>query len=287
MHDNDTMRTMTNPSLSRTPLLWLMLVMMLMGALHWAKTASTANSFLAAETATAHMRNPLALLEKSNFAQKDTPGASVAAKGAGVADKLGDAAKAADELADAAKTLDKLEDAAKAADELEDVAKTLDKLEDAAKVLDNAGDAAQAVQYWEELLSRIAQIDSKLVGKAQELIAEIKSLPELTGKTVGEVRKMLHDLGYTVVRSDPELGVGVVWTKNLGNGFTSVVRADKGSGKVGMADEFLHFHKEGVPSSFVNKGNFKPDAPVFKFDDLGNKSFPTNWPGNHIQAKMP
>jgi len=81
MHDNDTMRTMTNPSLSRTPLLWLMLVMMLMGALHWAKTASTANSFLAAETATAHMRNPLALLEKSNFAQKDTPGASVAAKG--------------------------------------------------------------------------------------------------------------------------------------------------------------------------------------------------------------
>jgi len=58
-----------------------MLALLFMGALNWAKTASTANSFLAAESLAAHMRNPLALLEKSGFDQKGTSGASVATKG--------------------------------------------------------------------------------------------------------------------------------------------------------------------------------------------------------------
>ena len=58
-----------------------MLALLFMGALNWAKTASTANSFLAAESLAAHTRNPLPLLEKSGFAQKDTSGASVEVKG--------------------------------------------------------------------------------------------------------------------------------------------------------------------------------------------------------------
>jgi len=47
-NDNDTMRTI--PPLPRLLFLWLMLLALFMGALGWAKTASTANSFFAAET---------------------------------------------------------------------------------------------------------------------------------------------------------------------------------------------------------------------------------------------
>jgi len=84
------------------------------------------------------------------------------------------------------------------------------------------------------------------------------------------------------------LAVGEVWTKDLGNGLTSVVRADDGTGVIGRADQFAHFHKEGVPTSLVQKGNFPYDAPtVFKFDDFGNKSFLENFNGNHIKANGP
>jgi hypothetical protein len=58
-----------------------MLALLFMGAMNWAKTASTQNSFLAAQASAAHMRNPLPYLENSGFAQKGASGASVAAKG--------------------------------------------------------------------------------------------------------------------------------------------------------------------------------------------------------------
>jgi len=72
---------MTNPALSRWLLPWLMLLTVCLGALHWAKTAPPANSFLAAESSTAQARNALPLLGNPDFGLKDVSGASVGAKG--------------------------------------------------------------------------------------------------------------------------------------------------------------------------------------------------------------
>jgi len=97
----------------------------------------------------------------------------------------------------------------------------------------------------------------------------------------------LKGSGYTVASSSPALSgvipMGEVWTKDLGIGFTSVVRIDEGSGVIGRADEFPHSHKEVVPTSFVKNGNFNHfTTPVFRFDDSGEKSFFGNYKGNHI-----
>jgi len=109
----------------------------------------------------------------------------------------------------------------------------------------------------------------------------------MSGKSTQEVGSALRGGGYTVAPSSPELSgiipAGEVWTKDLGNGFTFVVRIDEGSGVIGRADEFPHSHKEAVPSSFVKNGNFNHfSAPVFRFDDSGEKSFLGNYKKNHI-----
>ena len=109
---------------------------------------------------------------------------------------------------------------------------------------------------------------------------------EQTGKSLQEVRSILRERGYTVAPNNPTIGgpVGEVWTKDLGNGFTAVVRADDGSGIANMADKLAHFHKEGMLTSFMKNGN---GPTAFRFDDLGAKSFLENWTGNHIPSGSP
>jgi hypothetical protein len=89
MPHNNAMRTMTNPYLPRMLLPWLMLLILCMGALNWAKTAPLANLSLAADSLAAHARNALPLLENLDFGMKGASGASVDAKGSATAADAG------------------------------------------------------------------------------------------------------------------------------------------------------------------------------------------------------
>jgi hypothetical protein len=77
--DNRAMRTM-NP-LPRVLLAWLMLAALLLGALNWARSASPANFFFAANSLAAHAHNSLMRQGNLGFDYKDVSDAPVAAQG--------------------------------------------------------------------------------------------------------------------------------------------------------------------------------------------------------------
>ena len=109
---------------------------------------------------------------------------------------------------------------------------------------------------------------------------ELGSLGKLNSMSKAEIQKTLSERGYTSV---PAKGGGEVWTKNLPDGNTAAVRVDPAMQRVkpkGFADEVPHAHKEIVPTSSVDGGNYKPSEVSSRLDDLGNPS--TNKADQHI-----
>ena len=64
---------------------------------------------------------------------------------------------------------------------------------------------------------------------------------------------------------------GTVWTKALSDGNTAAVRIDPAVTRPnprGWADEVPHVHKEIVPTSEIQNGNYKPSNSVVTLDDM-------------------
>ncbi len=82
-----------------------------------------------------------------------------------------------------------------------------------------------------------------------------------------DIAALLREKGYTDV---PANSGGTVWTKQLPDGNTAVVRLDPPAIRdvpKGFADEVAHAHKEIVPTTEVTNGNYKPSKSVTTLDD--------------------
>ena len=105
---------------------------------------------------------------------------------------------------------------------------------------------------------------------------EMASLPNFSGKTPGQIRRILRSRGYT---SSPAHSGGEIWMKNLPDGNTASIRIDPRKVRtppLGYADETPHFHKESVPTDKVSNGNYKPKHSVQYNDQDISSSKGTN-----------
>jgi RHS repeat-associated protein len=105
---------------------------------------------------------------------------------------------------------------------------------------------------------------------------EIETLPQYAGKTRAEIELDLVNKGYSPVSARSG---GTVWSKNMADGTTAIVRVDPAVTRTpskGWADERPHVHKESVSTSDMSNGDYGRDASVTKYDDANNISSPTS-----------
>jgi hypothetical protein len=101
---------------------------------------------------------------------------------------------------------------------------------------------------------------------------ELKKIGSLSGKDQKNIEADLVSRGYNSATAHSG---GKVLTKDLGNGRTMAVRLDPPTVRnppKGFADEVPHAHKESIPTSTVQNGNYPNGPHVRKFDDAGNTS---------------
>ncbi len=106
------------------------------------------------------------------------------------------------------------------------------------------------------------------LGLSCQAQAELDALGPLAGKSRTEIEAELRAKGYNAV---PAHSGGQVWTKPTADGTTAAVRLDPAevrSPPKGWADEVPHAHKEIVPSSAVQNGNY-PAKAATKLNDAG------------------
>jgi hypothetical protein len=120
-----------------------------------------------------------------------------------------------------------------------------------------------------------------LAGATQTTEGEIASLPEFAKMTREEIIAELESRRYHVTyASGSGTGEpGYVWTKEMPDGRTAVVRVDpvgqrrQANGRSVPRDWAAynpHAHKETVDSSAVTDGNYGPeDSSIVRFDDTG------------------
>jgi hypothetical protein len=131
----------------------------------------------------------------------------------------------------------------------------------------------------------------------------------LTGRTGSDIFDTAARAGWRLATAESG---GQVWTKNLDNGMTAVVRVDPpafGPGTrrpdpLGYADEVAHAHKEAVPTSEINapqldlthekfgqlagEGNFWFNAPGKEiYDDANEPIAEPNSPAGRVAAHIP
>ena len=111
--------------------------------------------------------------------------------------------------------------------------------------------------------------------RARTVEEELMVLGPLSGRRRRDIEKRLRQRGYTAV--DARSG-GKVWTKNMEDGNTILIRVDPANTtrNMGYADEVSHAHKESVSSSCISNGDYgREDRPnVTKYND-SNEPLPS------------
>ena len=102
--------------------------------------------------------------------------------------------------------------------------------------------------------------------RARTVEEELMVLGPLSGRRRRDIEKRLRQRGYTAV--DARSG-GKVWTKNMEDGNTILIRVDPANTtrNMGYADEVSHAHKEKVSTDKVRDGNYQTADTIF--DDNG------------------
>lgn len=167
------------------------------------------------------------------------------------------------------------EAAAVAAEAAEAVAVTAEAIEGTVAVTEATVAAVEATEATEAAAAtaEAAELEVAAEATAEEQKA-LEKLTEFNGKTEAEIEAKLQELGYDgPVTANSG---GKVYTKDLGNGRTIGVRLDPPQVRVepkGWADELPHAHKESVPTTAVQDGNYSYRTPnKLTFDDRGKIS---------------
>ena len=102
--------------------------------------------------------------------------------------------------------------------------------------------------------------------RAQTVEEELMVLGPLSGRRRRDIEKRLRQRGYTAV--DARSG-GKVWTKNMEDGNTILIRVDPANTtrNMGYADEVPNAHKEKIPTDKIRNGNYQTADTIF--DDNG------------------
>lgn len=91
---------------------------------------------------------------------------------------------------------------------------------------------------------------------------EMASLPNFSGKTPGQIRRILRSRGYT---SSPAHSGGEIWMKNLPDGNIASIRSDLSKVRtphLKYAGETSHFHKGSMSTDKVSNDHYKPKYSV-------------------------
>ncbi len=121
---------------------------------------------------------------------------------------------------------------------------------------------------------------------AQNIQEEIGGLPNFAGKTPGEIRQTLRNLGYSSVQA---YSGGEVWTKALPDGNTVAVRLDPANPRSPShyADAVPHAHIETVPTSSVSNGNYRPRDVTGRHTATGGVSDRGTNPNHNADVYIP
>lgn len=107
-----------------------------------------------------------------------------------------------------------------------------------------------------------------ILGLSCDAKAQLDALGPVAGKNRAEIEAELRAAGFTAI---PAHSGGQVWTKPMPDGTTAAVRVDPATVRTppkGFADEIPHAHKEIVPTSAIQAGNY-PNSAATKLNDAG------------------